>query len=287
MKHLINISMILALAVPLACQKSAPDGPELGGPEIVLQVDNQMDAVVTTKAVTAVESLPSSLYWGATTGGNAAGSSNETTKWSAASKNVSTGKISTGKYQTASPTTYNYYVSNVNFTVGANTSVTATGGTSGTDVICGRGARTSNATPSVTLDHIFCRTGTLTMNTQSGYDISNISWTIAGEGAITGTAGTYSMRSGTWTSSSAALSSTAITSSSDMYLIPGSYTFSCTYTLTKGDWTQTFTKSATVTLVGGKVNNITGTASGGSASQIVISVSLTAWGTENLTPTFS
>ena len=294
MKHLINISMILALALPLACQKTPTDGPETAGPEIILQVDNQMDAVVTTKAISPVGSIPSSLFWGATTGGNAAGSSNETEKWNATSAGVSTGKINTGKYQSATPTTYNYYVSNVSFSVGANTTLTATGGkastSSGIDVICGRGAQTSSSTPSVELNHIFARTGNFTMNTQEGYEITVNSWTIASNGAVTGTAGTYSLRSGTWTSSSASLGTTTISSGDDYYLIPGSYTVTCNYTLTKGgvgEYSQTFTKSANVTLIGGKINHITGTASGGSASQIVISVTLNDWDEQTLTPSFS
>ena len=71
-----------------------------------------------------------------------------------------------------------------------------------------------------------------------------------------------------------------------MYLVPGSYTLTVSYTLTKGDWTQNFTKSASVTLVGGKINNISGTASGGNASEISLSVSLTPWGSNNITADF-
>ncbi len=277
MKHFFII-LISVLAVISSCQK-IQENFSGEGKEIILGLeDGSMRAEVDYTKATPVTSLPSTLYWGATTGGNAAGSAAETTKWSAASFSVSSSQIATGKYQTASPTAYNHYVSNVAFTVGEDTQVSAS---NATDVIVGRTAQSSTNTPSVTLNHIFARTGTLTMNTQSGYTISDVSWTIAANGGYSGTAGTYSLRQGAWTGVTTGLSSTAVTSSSDLFLIPGSYTISCSYRLTKGDWTNTFTKSATVNLVGGKINNITGTASGGSASEIVLSLSLTAWSSQD------
>lgn len=278
------ITLIAALVMTPSCQKSQEifSGE---GKEIILGVeDAAIRAEVDYTKADPVVSLPSTLYWGATTGGNAAGSAAETTKWSAASFSVSSSQIATGKYQTASPTAYNHYVSNVAFTVGADTQVSAS---NATDVIVGRLAQSSSTTPSVTLNHIFARTGTLTMNTQSGYTISDVSWTIAANGGYSGTAGTYSLRQGAWTGVTTGLSSTAVTSSSDLFLIPGSYTISCSYRLTKGDWTNTFTKSASVSLVGGKINNISGTASGGSASEIVLSLSLTAWSSQDHTLSFN
>jgi hypothetical protein len=287
MKHFyFHIITLISLSLFVAsCQKTAEtiltDQQDDPLAEIFLVVDD--DQITAETKTTAVTAVPSTLYWGATTGSG----SSEATKWGASSASVSssTKKINTGKYQTYSPTTYNYYVSNVNFTVGANTSMSAS---NATDIVVGR-TSTDSTTPSVELQHIFARTGTFTMNTQSGYTISNVSWKISGAG----TAGTYNLRTGagatdgTGWSSLTPLSETTITSSSDLYVVPGSYTIKCTYTLTKGDWSNTFTKSATVNLVGGKVNNITGTATGGAATEIVITVSLAAWGTQNHTPTFS
>lgn len=271
-----RLSFILAFAalVSFSCQKvSFSSGEE----EIVLRVQSDDDFSVETKA-TAVTSIPSTLYWGATTG-----TSTETAKWSTASASTSSSNIYTGKYQTATPTAYNYYIANQTFTVGGDMAVA----NNDNDVIVGRLAQSTSATPSVTLNHIFARTGTLTCNTQSGYTISNVSWTITSYGSVTGTAGTYNMKSQSWTSRSASLSETAITSSSDFYLLPGEYTFKVSYTLTKGDYSQSFTKSGRATIVAGKVNNISCTAIGGSASEIQIGVSLTAWGTQSVSTTLS
>ena len=195
---------------------------------------------------------------------------------------MSSSKINTGHYQTASPTAYNYYVANQSFSVGATTSMTVAN--NNTDVIAGRTASSSSLTPSVTLGHIFARTGTLTANAPSGYTISGVSWKIVGKSDINGTAGTYNMTSGAWSAASTKLSSeTSLTSSSDMYLIPGTYTIKVTYTLSKGEWSSTATKSADVTLVQGKINNITGTVNNlGGASEIVLSLSVSEWTTNNI-----
>lgn len=276
----------------ISCNKaeSPVAAPEAEGVsrQIVFNLSDSFDAEVSTKA-TAITAVPASLYWAATTG--ARGNAAEAKKWdvnAGTAKATSSGKLATGQYQTATPTAYNYYVANNAITVPATGNVTMTVANNTTDVLAGFVAASTSTTPSIVLNHVFARTGSLTMNTQSGYTISNVSWKIVGKSTVNGTAGTYNLSTGAWTAASTKLSTaTAITGSSDMYLIPGTYTLSCTYTLTKDDWTQTFTKSADVTIVGGKINNITGTATGGAASEIVLSLSVAAWGTENHTPTFS
>ncbi len=268
---------LLILGFAASCAKSVE--PENQTPkEIVLCVGGDtIDMQVQTKT-TAITTVPSSLYYSMTTGTLG---SEETSKKGSTSGNVGSGKIATGVYQTLKSTFYNYYVSNAAITFSASGSTISAANT--TDVIAGK--VTSNETnPSVKLDHIFARTGTLTLNSQSGYALNNVSWSI--ESSSAGTGGIYNIANGRW-SSVTKLSSTAITKDSDMYLVPGDYTLSVTYTLSKGDWNQTFNKKATVTLVAGKVNNITGTASGGNASEISITVTLTEWGTNNITATFS
>ena len=280
MKHtLLFFTLAAAVAAAASCSKPAEllSRQEASAPgEIVIGVGEDFSAEVSTKA-TAITSVPSTLYWGATTG-----TSSESSKWAATSASVSSSKINTGHYQTASPTAYNYYVANQSFSVGATTSMTVAN--NNTDVIAGRTASSSSLTPSVTLGHIFARTGTLTANAPSGYTISGVSWKIVGKSDINGTAGTYNMTSGAWSAASTKLSSeTSLTSSSDMYLIPGTYTIKVTYTLSKGEWSSTATKSADVTLVQGKINNITGTVNNlGGASEIVLSLSVSEWTTNNI-----
>ena len=271
MKRFTFIPIALAALLTLSCQKNVPNtdpAPE----EIILTVNaDELGTDVSTKT-TAVSSLPASLYWGATTG-----SGSEATKWASASGTVSAGKISTGKYQTATPTTYNYYLSNVSMSIGANTTVSATGGTSGTDVICGR-TSSSNTAPTVTMNHVFARTGSITTTCVNG-SLTSLSYTIKTKGANTGTSGTYNLRTGAWSGVSGLSSATAITGSSDMYLIPGDYTIAATGTYTRGDYVVTKTLTGTVTLTGGKINNIALTWPDG-GTEIQITVTLTGWSTE-------
>ena len=278
-----TIILAAAALLPLAaCNKEEAPGLLQEPREIVLGLaGDNIDMDVTTKA-TAITAVPASLYWEGTSGTF----KSETAKWSSASATVSSGKIGTGKYQTSTPTAYNYYVANSAITFGAGGSTIAA--SNATDVIAGcTTAATTSTAPAVTLDHVFARTGTLTCNTQSGYTISGVSWKIVSKtGGTGGTAGTYNIATKAW-SGVTALASTAITSTSDMYLTPGAYTVTVTYTLTAGDWKGTFTKSGDVTLVAGKVNSITCTATGGSASQISIGVTLTAWGSQSHTVTLS
>ena len=273
-KLMLSLMILGALS---SCSKA--EQQRLSAPsEIVIGVaDETIDMQVQTKTA-AITSLPASLYYSLTVG--TAGSA-ETLKKESTQASLSGGKIATGLYQTLNPSSYNYYVSNLPIGFGAQGSTLSA--TNTTDVIAGT-VTSSEIAPSVTLEHIFSRTGTLTLNTQEGYDISNIVWKIQ-SGSGTGTGGTYNIKTRAW-SGVTALSEATISSNSDLYLVPGAYTIIVSYTLTKGDWVNSFTKTATVTLVAGSVNNISGTASGGNASEISIAVTLTPWGTNNIQATF-
>ena len=276
-KFKLYAASLLITGLAAGCAKSVE--PENQHPQqIVLCVgDDTIDMDVQTKATAEISEIPSTLNFSVTTG--KLGSS-ETMKKESASVSAASGKIATGLYQTVNATSYNYYVSNCPISFAASGSTVSASNT--TDVIAG--TVTDNSTsPSVTLDHIFARMGKLTLNTQTGYALSKVSWSIASSTA--GTSGTYNIAKKTW-SSLTTLNSTSIADSSDMYLVPGSYTLTVSYTLTKGDWTQNFTKKANVTLVGGKINNISGTASGGAASAISLTVSLTPWGSTDITADF-
>ena len=285
MKHLSFMIAAALVAGLVSCNKSEPTAfrpeNEATGDEIVLNLEGDLDVNIgiDTKA-SAVTSIPGTLYWGATTG-----TSTEASKYTCASASVASSKIATGKYQTATATAYNYYVSNSSFTVGSSTTIAAT---NTTDIVAGRASSTTSTTPSVTLNHIFARTGSFTFANYSGYTVSNVSYTIVGKSTINGTVGTYNMTTSAWTAASTKLSSaTAITGSSDMYLIPGTYTIACTFTLTKGDFTKTYTKSCDASLVAGKINNFTVTCTVDEAVQIQIGVSLTAWANNAVALSFS
>lgn len=281
MKKSIYLLLCAAVAVlGTSCQKDDLKSVSSAKEQIVLSLaDGSIDMNVATKA-TEVSTLPSSLNLARTSGTW----KSEKSENASSTFTITNSKIATGWYQTATPTAYNYYVSNVAMTFDAGGSTIVAD--NATDVIagCTQGSSDSN-TPSVTLNHVFARTATLTCNAQDGYEISGIAWKIKSAGDV-GTKGTYNIATNTW-SSVTPLSEQEFTSSSDLYLIPGEYTVTVTYTLTKGGYSESFTKSGNVSLVSGKKNSITCTAVGGDASGIELGVSLTGWGTNPCTLTFS
>ena len=258
---------LLGLAL-VSCNKSEPLSDS--GREMSFRLDG-LDLQVATKA-TAVTSV-SSVYWQCLSG--------STNVYAPASYSVSGSTVNTGKFWPAGGATYNYRVANVAFSnAGVITASNAT------DIVAGTASGVTNNSCSVVLDHIFARTGELTMNTQTGYTISNVSWRIKSRGSASGTAGNYTIGTGWGATATTALADQAFTSSSDLYLIPGDYTVTVTYTLTKGGYVETFTRAADVTLHQGKINSITGTANTGNAEEIQFTVSVTPWGNVGLTPSF-
>lgn len=303
MKNIFKFMCILGVsALTLAgCNKNEAPVEEPSEPQMISMLIGGNFRFELTKA-TEISNMSQlgSLYWAATTGS----SGSETAKWTdfalspaSCTQDPSTGdyKIATGKTQESTPVYYNYYVSNVPFrtsggALNIGTSV-ALNATNDTDVVVGSNS-SNNSTVSVELQHIFARTGSLTVNAPDGYSfVGTPTWTIVGNGDIQGMRGTFNVSSGAWTEASSRLNSKVdINSSSDFYLIPGTYTLEVTYTLTDGvNWTKENIKNtADVTLAMGYINNISGTVTdGGGASNINLVVTLADWGTNNIEATFN
>ena len=266
--------------VVVSCNKTDVPQSASGEPqEIILSVDGSgIEAEVTTKT-SVVSSLPSTLYFAGTTGSN----SSQGNKWSSTSKSVSSGKISTGYYQTETPTSYNYYLSNLSMTSGGTGCTISADGTL-TDAIAGVAKSTASTSPSVSMEHIFARTGSVT-GSCTNYTVSNLSVSIQSTSG-TGYKGTYNIYSGTW-SSVTGLSSTTITSASDRYLIPGTYTITASATISRGDYSGTVSGSTNITLTKGKINDIAVKFSADPAQPINVSVSLAAWSNQTVNATIA
>lgn len=283
MKKPFYLLLCAAVAVlSVSCQKDDFKSVSSSKGQIVLSLsDGSIDMAVTTKA-TEITALPSSIYLARTSGTW----KSETSVDASASVEVKNEKIATGWYQTNPATAYNYYLSNVDMTFAAGGSTIEAD--NATDVIagCTQGAD-DGSVPSVSLCHVFARTAALTCNAQEGYTVEGVTWKIASKaGGTGGTKGTYNIATEGW-SDVTALAQREFTSSSDLYLTPGAYTVTVSYTLKKGSYSEAFTKSGEVTLVAGKKNNIICTAAGGDASEIELSISLNPWETTDLPLSFS
>lgn len=286
MKKILTLTFV-ALAAAVACKKNITAGAtavrDSAEPvEMVFAAQGEGLDMEVTKAA-AVTSV-STVYWSATTG--TIGS--DTEKYAPMSITLADSKFSTGYYWPSTETTYNYYVSNTQFTWTADThAAEITVADNSVDVVAGKAASVAyESAPEIVLDHIFARSGSLTLEAKEGYELLSTPapvWEIQSNTGA-GTAGKYNIGTGAWTAS-AALAKQAFTSSSDLYVLPGSYHVEITYTLKKGDFVKEFTKGADVTFVAGKTNNIKATAHVGDdvPEEIVFSVTVTPWDDNDIT----
>lgn len=275
MKKVLFTYLMIAMAVT-ACQDDVLG--DLSGPrEIILSVEcPEMQSDVATR-VTAVTSVPSSLYFAGTTG-----TSTQVSKWSPASKSVSSGKISTGYYQTASPTAYNYYLSSRPMTfTSSGCTISATGILY--DVVVGIAKGSTSVSPTIQLKHIFARTGEVNVTSTNGYTLSNL-YVYIESNTGGGTGGTYNIYTGQWSDISAR-TQVSLDSSSDRYLIPGSYKITVSCKRAKGTYSDTFNGSVNVTLYEGYINDISISLTGDPATPIKASTFITPWGTTTLSGT--
>lgn len=254
--------------------------------EITFLLDGEFSAEVTTKA-TAVTSL-SSFNVNCVTG---TAGSNETSVFNTAFSGSSPYKG--GKYWPSSDASYKFYASNADLTPTASGPTVAAA--NATDVVCAVCLTpTYKASNSLTFNHIFAQVGKCKILAPSGYTVSNLAVKITPY-----IGGTYNLYSGNgktdgtgWsskTTGSATTIASAVNSDTNngLYLVPGSYTLTATYKLTMGDYNDTFTKTSTVNIVGGKVNNISATLPAGSASEIEFTISITPWSDNSVAATFN
>lgn len=198
-----------------------------------------------------------------------------------------------GKYWPSTDQSYKFYAANESMTTAASGPTIAAANSK--DIVCAfLASPTYRSSNKLTFNHIFARIGTCNITAPSTYTVSNLKVTVTPK-----TGGTYALFAGngktdgtgwseTATGSAVTLAS-ALNSSADnnLYLVPGSYTLTATYTLTKGDYTEAFSKTSTVSLVGGKINNISATLPQGNAAEIVFTVSVTAWSNNSIEAQFS
>lgn len=291
-------TLTLALAslvlMGAACNKLESPQPSkapavVPGSQIVFSLSGEGLVFDATKATAVTLSNLTSFNLQCITG--TAGSA-EANAWSLTSLDGHSGTVNTGKYWPVTDPGYKFYASNAAITFAAAGSTVNPANCNTDWVVASNTAPTYAASNTLTFNHILARLGTVTLNTQGGYTLSGVTATLKSASH----SGTYKLSNCTWTSKGSASdeacaafsgSVSAQTSTNDIYVVPGSYTMSVSYTLTKGDYVQSFTKTGTITLAEGRINNITATAVGGSAQEITFSVSVTAWSNNPVTLTLS
>ena len=162
--------------------------------------------------------------------------------------------------------------------------------TTANDILCAyKGDATYKTVNTLTFEHIFARLSNVTVTAVEPYTISAISINITPK-----TGGTYNLYTGAghadgtgWSSTTTGsvtniANATPGTKNNDLYLVPGQYTLSATWTATKDSYSQTFSNIyVDVDLVAGKTNNITAALTG-NGTEIHFGVNVTAWADNNI-----
>lgn len=275
---------LLVTAALLSLISCVKDTEQAVQEEIVFTAADSFSAEVTTKA-TAITSI-NQFNAIATTGT----SGSESLLWNnkVFSKVANDTKYtSTDVYWPGTQQSVHFYATNLtpefsggDVTIAANTN---------TDVLCAYLENpTWRAVNQLTFNHVLARLGQCTITEPDGYTGSNLSITL-----IPKTSGTYNLRTDSWSATNPAASDVTITTSfngegsiNDIYLIPGRYTVTANYTLTKGTYTQSFTKTASVNLAKGCINQISATLPAGNASEIQFTVEVANWTDHAITANF-
>lgn len=270
-KFLLSAAAAVAATCIVSCNKMLESGtpghePQPYGGEIVFAATDS-GVIFGTKAseVTSLESFSVaatamqngrvSQYWKAT-----------------ASK--SGGEYVTGHYWPVSDLGYSFYASNAE--VGyADGKATVSIADCDTDIVCAYALNPSYRVSPVNLNfsHILARIGDVSFSVLSGYELAIQGITL--EGVYT--KGTYDLTAGTWTPSGPTVAKSLQRGSNDVWMVPGSYYLTINYSLTRGDFTESYSSRQMLTFSGGKINRIVGNISKDPATEIIFGVSVSPW----------
>lgn len=290
MKRLLLFTATAVCTLAVSCkQESVPSVAPSGTEEIVFTANDTFSAEVSTKTsiITSLES----------TGFNASattGTSSETMLWNNASFSHASGQYKGNRYWPVTNNGIHFYASNAAITFNANGCSVNGVSAKDKDVVCAYLASPSwGVANQLTFEHIFARIGSVSVSAPTGYSVTslNISFT-------PNISGDYNIKTKTWSNEAAdtsspskKIASSASTNDNNLWIIPGSYTLTATYTLEKGTgdgkYSESFTKTANVTIQAGKLNSIQTTLPEGNAAEIQFTVSVTPWGNNSITAVFA
>ena len=277
----------VAFALLASCQKQAePVVLDTAGERYIRFSAEAPDVDLQTKVdITQTSTLNSSGFRVTATTGSAGSESNA---WNSVLFTKGSTYFEGGKPWPSSDLGYHFYASSNAITFNAaGCRVTAT---NTADVVCAYlPSPTYSETNALTFKHIFARIGNFTITAEEGHTITNVHATI-----VPKTGGTYNIRtgdgqtdgtgwSGLTTGSATELANTTPgTKANDLYLVPGTYDITFSWTATKGDYSDNLSHTVTgVSVVGGKVNSFSAGLTGG-ARPIQFTATVTDWGASTL-----
>lgn len=195
----------------------------------------------------------------------------ETYSWNAVATR-SGDSYATNKYWPASNPLYHFYASNapMSFTpAGATVAIDCT-----EDIVCAFNPSPSfNAPATIVFQHILSRVGTVAVTAAAGYTLTVNSVGIK----KLRTSGTMNIRNKGWTGTNEIQLQAIQVGNNDLYIVPGEYDVSVNFSLSKGDFSGTYTSAASVAFPAGKICNLAIDITKDPAVRVDFQVTITPW----------
>ena len=300
-KTLLLLALVGA-SLATACEKAFDTTPVTEPSpdrEIIFGLSGIINSDVATKATTEVDaSNLETIYISAKSGTKYAFQNVVFTKGT-------DNKWRGGQYWPASDPYYSFAASNVNLNDGESHPSVSVQNTN-TDVITAYlSSSTFRQENAFTFRHIFAQVGTVTMKAPAGFTVSNLKLRFRPIQQ-----GKYYLDTNTWNAGDAVSNDVYLfgtesagvdleggvsqtSDDHDLWLLPGSYTLTATYTISKGNYSRSKTASATVNLAQGYNNNIglNGDAANipepNDIQEIIFTVTITPWSDKNVATSFT
>lgn len=178
----------------------------------------------------------------------------------------------TSKYWPASNPLYHFYASSAPMTftpAGATVTVDCS-----EDIVCAFNPSPNfNAPTILVFQHILSRVGTVTVSAAAGYTVIVNSIGIKN----LRTSGTMNIRNRGWTGTNEIQLKTIQVGNNDLYIVPGQYDVSVNFTLSKGDFINTYTSAASVDFPAGKICNLAVDITKDPAVRVDFQVTISPW----------
>lgn len=261
-----GFNFAFALLALIACSKEF-DHATVAGDEISFIMGGDFATAVGTRSTTPVTtSNISAIYITATTE-----SSSEEPAFTNALFEKSVSTWTGGKYWPATDPGYHFYAANLPIDHTSSGAIVSPGNADTDIVVAYLANPTFRQQNTLVMDHIFARIGTVGMKAPAGYAVTDMKVSIRPI-----TSGTYNLKNGRWTVRGAEQNATYILGNAtagvtistetsdetftgpdnDLWLIPGEYVLTASYTLSKGNYSNDFTKTCTAILLQGKNNHV-------------------------------
>jgi len=266
-RTLFVLSAAAAAALLSSCNKM--DSPALAsqeGPSMAKEIRFQVSDVDISTKVSEVTGL-NSFNVLATTGNEGS----ESKKWDATASK-SGNSYGTQKYWPSTDPSYHFYASNA--AISFNQDGSTVEGSAAADLVCAYLAQpVHNASNTLNFIHPQARVGEVSVTAASGYTLSDVSTYMANVKE----SGKYNIRTSAWSDCRSTDKLNLTVGTNDKYIVPGSYVMYVTYTISKGDYSASFTKSGSVYVSQGKINSISVRIADEPAVGISFSVNVSPW----------